>query len=946
MLSIVWLSELACKKSLWSEFDPARQIWVVSDAKSKVFLTRSLLETREIVQGEPVKKARELWAQMLRDVDPSYRVLGALGEWVAAREFLNRRGRSSWCIRPRAPQTLLDSAKNLVSLATHPLADEFLSDLERQFKLGSDLFIELTKMCVEFYQEALQSKRLPRFFVPAFLAQNPQRLPKGNTFIFDLGFELMNGEKELIQELSKNNGVKVLIPAQGKHELQDKGLAVYALLDSGLSEVKEQTLPPRERKPALEIWRCSSPDAEARKAVEKISQWIKNGIKPERIGVAAADISAYQGLLEHDLKWEGLGLQSDFYSRLSACRLFRALNARLSVMKGHWEYADLEEAFLTVSAHRRARQRQKERQILKPAVEEEQIPVDDIRRKIKEMTKIKPRGVLTRGDFEKLLISLYDDLVSFGFEDAELSETESRDGFFLQALKNLRTEVGEAKLDFEVWVEAWQKSTSEVKVTYRNPASGGVWAVDLDSAEEAPVDKIIVLGAVNLPVKRSVVSNLPEALVNYLKQLGFDFSTTSVSKNDSLVSWLTRGPWTETVVSCAKTDFSGKTNESSPLWLNLATSCKKNLEILDGAEDLLWLKVQRHILSSKICEKVDVFKGWTGGWAHGVGQRVAEELEQTKAIHIPLLVNPLPVTLSASNIESHWDCPFKFFVTQFVGLRDDKDLDVEPTPQTRGQLLHQAAEKILSAGEPMESWTEERLGALVDQLGSLQRRVTSDVWPSSRNRFVRQLKRFTEFEAQWQRRYPRSHPAAFEVAITGFVQWNAENPSITFSTQKPGSNFFAPFRGRIDRLDLTAQSQAILLDYKDRVSSAQTGHIRSWNKKGSFQLALYTQAVEAGLSSQGPRPVIAAQYYSLRNLEREKGFQLVDEDLTGILPAEKKTAGWVDREGRGKYFDEIMKSVHERLEMIRNGEMTPHPQDENLCQPCSWRKLCRAHHLS
>src|SRR5437016_1703431 len=126
MLSIVWLSQLACKKTIWSGFDPRSQTWVVSDLKSKIFLTGSLLKNYEILAAEPVKRASELWREILRANDPSIQVLSPLGTTVLAREFLNREGWPEWCARPNAPRKLVKACQNLAQLITHPLAKETL----------------------------------------------------------------------------------------------------------------------------------------------------------------------------------------------------------------------------------------------------------------------------------------------------------------------------------------------------------------------------------------------------------------------------------------------------------------------------------------------------------------------------------------------------------------------------------------------------------------------------------------------------------------------------------------------------------------------------------------------------------------------------------------------------------------------------------------------------
>ena len=92
MLNLVWLSKQSCQKILWDEFDPACQTWIVSDRKTKFFLNQSLLNKYGII-GEPVKRAKEFWRELLRTADPETRILDDLGTRVQARDFLLAEGK-------------------------------------------------------------------------------------------------------------------------------------------------------------------------------------------------------------------------------------------------------------------------------------------------------------------------------------------------------------------------------------------------------------------------------------------------------------------------------------------------------------------------------------------------------------------------------------------------------------------------------------------------------------------------------------------------------------------------------------------------------------------------------------------------------------------------------------------------------------------------------------
>jgi len=945
MLSLVWLPEQSAQRVLWNGFDPSFQTWIVNDRKTKFFMNQSLLD-KHLIISDPVKKAKEFWKDLLRVADPEMRVLEDLGVRVQAKDFLLTAGKSEWCRRPHAPEKLMDACQSMSSLLTHSLADEFLRDFENDFKKGGGPFLELAHLGIEFYKRCRDRKRMPRCFLPFYLSQSPHVLLSERSLIFDLGFELGDGERELIQFLSRTNDVKVLIPAKDSDELEEKGLYQYRSFELGLSEVQNVKIVPKEGKQTpLELWRCSSPEAEARKATEMVADWVKKGISPDRICIAAERFSNYENILSHDLEWEGIGLHRGLQTVLSASRLFRALNARLLIVKGTMKASVFEEAFLSVSFYRMSPRRCQERRVLKPILQASQIPDPDLRQKILSLSQ-KRKGSYSVIAFESLVIEIFKELVKEASLYEDPLEAQQRNELFLNALGRLRGEVGDQDLDLNQWIEAWQEVANSVHLPIRQPVEGGIWGVDLSSVEETPAEYLIILGAVESSTRFSPVTGLGSEKLRVLSERGFELSAKIKKKTDPLMQWLLTGDRKHIVLSCPRTDSSGKSVAANPLWLKFAARQGKDLDQLDFAKSTVWTDVQKSILNPAISSQVDRFKNWTPGTAELKGLSVKEELEGIRRIQLPeQLGKPLPMRMSASRIEAYWECPFKFFARSYLGLFDEADLEIEPSPQKKGQWLHSAAELILKEGRPLVSWTDEELIKLVDDLDQVQKQVSSDIWSSVRSRFVRQLRRFIDFEIKWQKEYPRTKPVDLEAALEGFICWDQENLSIKFRSDKPESTVenWTSFRGSIDRIDVTPSGQAIILDYKSGAAAAS--NIPGWPKTGTFQLALYSEAVEAGLHKNQPRKVIAAQYYQLKSLNREKGFKLVDQDLMGILPRDK-SRGDVEGATREKYFSEIDKQVHEILEKIRKGEMTPHPHSEKICSSCSWRTSCRAPHLS
>jgi ATP-dependent helicase/DNAse subunit B len=481
-----------------------------------------------------------------------------------------------------------------------------------------------------------------------------------------------------------------------------------------------------------------------------------------------------------------------------------------------------------------------------------------------------------------------------------------------------------------------------VEVVNSPSDQSGVWGVDLSSCEESPADYIIILGSVEVTGRPSLTNSLSKERRGFFSSLGFYFSPPLKNKNDFIIEWLLTGERKEIIISNPKADSNGRSVSASPWWIKAAALQKRDLEHLDSAKETQWLHIQRAILNPDVDQKIDEFKNLPSEFTVSLASRLNLELQGLRTIELtPHHGKPFNLALSASHLEAYWECPFKFFARRHLNLFDEADLEVEPSPQVRGQWLHKAVEKIVSDERGLDQWTDEDLILLIDSLDKDQKKISSDVWPNIRSRFLRQIKRFIAYERDWQKYHPRIKPKHFEASINGFLKWNENEPaSVTFET----GEFSVPFRGSIDRIDVTADNKAIILDYKSSSSTASK-NIGSWAKAGSFQLALYTLSTEAGLLEGGTYPVLAAQYYSLRRLEREKGFRLTDVDLSGILP-ESKSKSRVDLLQRNESFTEIKLEIHRILENIRLGKMTPKPHDEKLCVTCNWKNICRAPHLS
>ncbi len=920
MLKTIKLASLSYKKSIWAEFDESLRTgqtapeisslaapqWIVSDLKTKIFLNRSLLENREIILGSPVKRAAELWIDLLRDSFPEIVPVGSLGQWALAEKFLKTDDFGEWSQRPGAPQLLLDFCKQMVSLVSHELAFEVIEEFSELFQSQVIIFPSMVKTGALFFEFCLQQKRMPRFFIPSLLLKRPERLPKDQFYYFDLGFEILESEKQLVDELARLNEVQLLVP------------------DS------ESKISPTEN---IEVWRCASPDAEARKAVEKISQWIAKGVKAEEICIATTDISVYENILDHDLSWQGLSTQRDLSSPIAGLEFFRKLNSQLKILLGGWDATDLFEAFPNIKPD--------EKRFLKPAMDIAQVAVPAVQEELRHLfSKSKSsKTELSFTDFERLILKIAD-------RDQPLNQS-----YILKILSRIKAELDFSTHSLRSWLEAWQKSVTQTDFTYKRASGYGVWAVDFSSIEEVPAKYFIILGAKAESRGKEHTQELSTEAFKFFFDAGFTFQKENSDWTSSL-SWFLESDIKGVVVSCALSNQNGEALTPSSFWLNLAKTQGKDLDLCDSANETNWMRVQSAIAYPEFQGDLDKIKNWKPGRTAELYSLVESEMRETKPVHLKLE----NVRLSPSGIEKLWKCSFKTLAEKGFALRDDPDLEIDPTPSMRGQILHAAAEKTVTDG--LENWNRESLVELIDGLGEIQKMAASDIWPSARNRMVRQIERFIDFEKQWRKDFPEKFETFAELIFSGFISWDMENKKLELSPENVMGLDNWIFGGRADRVDVNSRRQAVLIDYKDR--SSQLTNIKSWKAQGQFQLALYSQALKAGLAQLDEKDenginrklkiddVIGAFYYSLRNLNRNRGFGKSDSEAGGFLPLDLQKNALTTSEALETHFAELGAEIGQALEKLKQGDFTPYPRDgkiEKICMECAWKRLCRNHQL-
>ncbi len=282
---------------------------------------------------------------------------------------------------------------------------------------------------------------------------------------------------------------------------------------------------------------------------------------------------------------------------------------------------------------------------------------------------------------------------------------------------------------------------------------------------------------------------------------------------------------------------------------------------------------------------------------------------------------------SASELQSHRDCPFLWFAGSLLGVAPVIE---EFSALDRGSIIHAVLERLYRARQPrrgvpvhLEAWSFDELWPGVD--AELGRRLDEE--PRFRNRapFLRDVERESlrrllarflhrELERAVTR---KAHPAFFE------HQFGArDNPPLRLRDGRTA------LRGTIDRIDLADDdpARALVLDYKSS-SASITG--KELEAGGVLQAPVYLLALRTlfGFTPLG------AEFMGIKQGEA-KG--IYGPGAAAIVGAkEQDAARWQT------YLADAESTLIGLADAVRSGEIGQHPTTPRCPDKCEYWSLCR-----
>lgn len=357
-----------------------------------------------------------------------------------------------------------------------------------------------------------------------------------------------------------------------------------------------------------------------------------------------------------------------------------------------------------------------------------------------------------------------------------------------------------------------------------------------------------------------------------------------------------------------------------------------------------------------------------------------ETLEQELHGLIEVSREGLPL-LSASQIETYLECPYKWFTQRRIKI---SQVDTEFAPMQMGTFIHRVLElthatllaealgcdvaEVDSAVEPM---------LLQDVDGS---RITSDnldhakqvldicfaqVWDEQFNNINRassnELIPHSIQERKQVENIRKNLKDLLEFEASHFIGYQPRFFELRFGREENVVEYAgAQFTGSIDRVDVNAHGQALIIDYKHKA----TKDLKAYSAKLSLdselskeilprhvQSAIYAQIMRKQLTKYKLEPV-AAIYLGTKEQKDKPSFALAGmateaatEHIWNMNPEDKKLrdqAVMVVSQNSAEfadYLDAWESLIAQKVQAMLSGDVRANPCDKDACKYCPV-KLC------
>ena len=891
MLTFLNISHPEQIKKILKDYPVEDYTWIVSDLKSKFDLQEMSLQKKGYYSDDECLRISDFWTIWFRRLCPDFQIISLESLQIIVAQIFEQQSDRFIFTEHQLPTLIhyLDYLFPLFASDQHQQLMDWFA--ENKFNHDQHPWYKWYLSAYYFYKELIQKKvALPQWQSSLLLQQDLSVLNINKPLVLDLATEMTSIEMTMFKLISQKTDVFIIHP---EPEWKDRYHFLLNTYKNHLGYGQLVNFPVVDKavyKPE-NFKRFATEITEVQWIVTTVREWLNQGIRPQNIGLFSSRQEEYWPQLLLYFKAEGIPLQKALVGSFLSKGFFQSLNAKLKTLGSKVSWESLEMVY---------------------SVDQQKISsltFEKFKALYLELTEV---DELARHDFIK---DLY-------YRKIDFSKKMSRDEFFsvvltealkisedidiLQDLSGLFKEVMAQSLDekwsFESWFTLWTARLARKEFKIAEAAVDGVQLRSFGAVYMDEITHRIWYGLDESAFQGGKTALIPLADIEELKKT-FDFpmSYPEESHDEFNLRWQSMATVEKSFFSCSHVSV-----KAEPLTTSLfILENNSSPDIKDFVDQTRWGALQRNY---------KIQPGSKLSWDIDLSTKPALKFK--------------PEQISVHDLISLADCEFKLLAQKGFRLRDESAVSVELDPLQKGTVYHGLFEYLIK-DHHFKSVTEQQIDLFLEEFRKNNNLFPKEelFWSLQKSKFLSVAIKFVEHE-----------------------KTRLKNSDLEFILEK-SFEFkydFLTLRGRIDRIDVDRKTQSYLIyDYK-RSDSSHLNYAEKWISEKEFQLLVYVMAlIQEGISVD---KVKGAMYYFYQKFQIYKGGYWQDADtadtscFSSQIEFKKKTQqSPQDLLQLISDFEEQLKIL---LEKISKQTFWAIPQDEDDCQKCDWRTLCRAPHLN
>lgn len=884
-----------------SDFNPQITTWVVSDLKSKQEIQEQCIAKYGFYSDDAILRVSDFWKMWMRRLAPGTQIVSSEFIRVLISQFIELYGTEDGLDNHEA-KTLYKYVSDLAPLLLHPSSHEILIDWveEKEVKPQWAKWIGLSQKCLDYIEQ--EHNCIESAWIVSYLQKlDLEKIVWPKKLIFDLGSQMTSLEMGLLNTLSRDNNIEVIVPDPEWKNKFHYILNTYKDY-SGYGKTTALTEASSPVKPSSDKFiRFNSEINEIKYITTKVREWIEAGVAAENILVLSPRIEDYWPILNFHLEAEGIHAQKDLVSSMISLGVIQRWLSTIHAQTKNVTWTKLEMSYGSYIDSANLQQFEKFK-----AAFAELLDDADLARlgSAKDLfyQKINLDQKLKRDDF---LVAM---LQSWITVDQTLEHKKLLQGI----IKDFIQQTVDVKLRLSDWLNLLSSRLAKKEIKIEQTTRSGIQVLPINSAQVLEATHRLWVGLDESGLKGRQTSLIPLADIEELKKtfdLALDYPEESHA--DFNLRWYSMAHCKEQYFTCAHVSATGDPLNTSLYFLEN----NKKPEAVNYPATMVDLKQQAFGIDQypELMRKLEL-------------ENTASELE-VSALNLK--------SLAPTDIEAYDQCSFKFLARKGFKLQQFDTLGLEIDPRQKGTLIHDLFKYIVQDKNYLTIGEKELSVHLDEERKKRNLFPFLDVfWGPHKEKLVATGLKFIAAEKTRLQAFSTLRHKTEET-----IQTYYDLEKFEFTKDQPSGKHFG-INGRLDRLDVDEKTQqAIVIDYKS-AKSTDTSFAEKWVENSEFQLLIYSSAVEQMFSVS----TVGAIYYFYKTLEQQYGYLLEDENVfKDYVEHTNKTL--IDRETQSEIYSSFRAKVKNIFTNIEKNSFAVKPRTSKVCDNCEWVETCRVKNL-